>query len=653
MLRHPVLTAFGASKEVTELASAYWVWFLPAAMLEPLAFFLGTLAYADGDARLSLASYCVQLVGNCLVSVPLTIYFGAAGCAVGTGIGSFLAIVVLLFHFCRRGCMLGFSRHFSVFSDLMLVFRTSLGDASKNVGKAARIFALNAYVIAHFGSEMLPVLAVVVMTIGISEVFDGVANAAQPLASVYIGERNSFLTKRVMRAALRMALGEGAAAMLVLLAYPNLILMMAGVSDPAVVPAALFAVRIASIALPGLALVLLFNSYYVFIGRETLATLLTLAAVLVVPAALFPAMGSAWGARGVWAALGLAPLVSLAVFAVYEMVRWGFRIFPFLLQGGRDAALRVFDLELDPQRRPPHPGGGDGRPQRRAYDRPPRRRRDLRHHRCGRQHLLAAQLPRLQPDDGAAQPPQPHHHRLQQERFQVMRTLWALAIVALAGCSGSEGRVDPRIADKSRPLVMLTHPTEPPCSYRSESGELIGSDVDLARRIAAKAGRELVVEAVEFSDILPRLKAGTADIGISTITITEARKRDVDFSIPYAFGGACFLYRSADPRPRLSHIASLRIGAEADTVQDIYLCRHGCDPARFVHLEEAVDALDRKAVDAVFFDDMPLKALAEKSGGRYAVSPLATRDGYGVAVDKRRPDVLAAANAVIAEGGAK
>ena len=318
VLRHPVLSAFGASREVTELASSYWVWFLPAAALEPLAFFLGTLAYADGDARLSLASYCVQLVGNCLVSVPLTICFGAAGCAVGTGIGSFLAIVVLLLHFRRRGCMLGFSRHFSVFSDLMLVFRTSLGDASKNVGKAALIFALNAYVIAHFGSEMLPVLAVVVMTIGISEVFDGVANAAQPLASVYIGERNSFLTKRVMRAALRMALGEGAAAMLV------------------------------SIALPGLALVLLFNSYYVFIGRETLATLLTLAAVLVVPAALFPALGSAWGARGVWAALGLAPLVSLAVFAVYEMVRWGFRIFPFLLQGGRDAALRVFDLELDP-----------------------------------------------------------------------------------------------------------------------------------------------------------------------------------------------------------------------------------------------------------------------------------------------------------------
>ena len=49
----------------------------------------------------------------------------------------------------------------------------------------------------------------------------------------------------------------------------------------------------------------------------------------------------------------------------------------------------------------------------------------------------------------------------------------------------------------------------------------------------------------------------------------------------------------------------------------------------------------------------PLNATAESSGGRFVVMPLETRDGYGVAVDKRRPDVLAAANAVIAEGGAK
>ena len=231
-----------------------------------------------------------------------------------------------------------------------------------------------------------------------------------------------------------------------------------------------------------------------------------------------------------------------------------------------------------------------------------------------------------------------------------MRALLALTIVALAGCSGSERRVDPRIADKSRPLVMLTHPSEPPYSYKDESGEIVGTDVDLARKIAAKLGRELKVEGVVFTDILPRLKNGTADLGISSITITEARRRDVDFSDPYAEDGSCFLYRASTSRPRMSQIASLRIGAEADTVQDIYLCRHGCDPARFYHMEDAITALERNEVDAVYFDAPPLRACAERSGGRFLASPLVARDSYGVAVDKRRPDVLAAANAVIAEG---
>ena len=153
-----------------------------------------------------------------------------------------------------------------------------------------------------------------------------------------------------------------------------------------------------------------------------------------------------------------------------------------------------------------------------------------------------------------------------------MRTLFLLALVALVGCErDSRSGVDPRVTDASRPLVFLTHPAEPPCAYRDASGAIVGTDVDLARRIAAKMGRKLVVEGVEFSDILPRLKTGTADFGIATITITEARTRDVDFSAPYDTGGACFIYRTDGKKPRMSQLASLRIGVEADTVEDLYI----------------------------------------------------------------------------------
>lgn len=235
-----------------------------------------------------------------------------------------------------------------------------------------------------------------------------------------------------------------------------------------------------------------------------------------------------------------------------------------------------------------------------------------------------------------------------------MRFFALLALAALVGCSDRSAQTaDPRIADASRPLVFLTQPTDPPSSYTNASGEIVGTDVDLARRIAVKMGRELVVEGADFVDILPRLKAGTADYAISSITITEARSRDVDFSVPYKMDGACFLYRKGRPKPRLSRSASLRVGAKLDTVHDLYLSIHGCDPLRFDSLEDGARALERDEIDALFYDSVPLKELAARSGGRFVVSPLETREGYGVAVDKRRPDVLAAANAVISEGGAK
>ena len=239
-----------------------------------------------------------------------------------------------------------------------------------------------------------------------------------------------------------------------------------------------------------------------------------------------------------------------------------------------------------------------------------------------------------------------------------MKCCFALTIVSaltVAGCSDWSRRemADPRIADPSSPIVFLTDPTEPPFSYRDKSGKIVGKDIEIARRIAAKMEKDLVVKDVPFNDIMPTLKAGKADIGIASIIITPARGRDVDFSVPYADGGMCFLYRKDGKKPRMSQIANLRVGVQIDSIEDIYLCRHGGDPVRFPDLRKALTALDGGDIDAVFFDVPQLKHLAETSGGRLLVTPPETLEKYGVAVDKRRPDVLAAANAVIREGGAE
>lgn len=346
LLRTPVLSSFGASPEVVAGADAYWRWFLPSAVFEPVAVFLAQMCYNDGDGRLCIVSYIAQLVGNCVLSVPLTMFMGLSGCALGTLLGNFAAIAVLCVHFRRRGNTLSLVRHFS-FADTFRICGCSVGDACIRLCYAVLFFLLNGYVIARFGSDRLPVLASALAVIGLSEAFDGVGTAAQPLAAVYIGERNGRLTRRIMACATKYAFAEGAAMSAVLLAFPSLVVRLVGISDPEIAAEAAYAVRLVSIGLVGTSLMMLFNSYYMFLGERALAVLLTVLSALAVPFAMYVAMGAAFGAVGVWSALGAAPYAALALTAAWIAVRRGVSRVPLLLDRAQERNTRVFDLVLD------------------------------------------------------------------------------------------------------------------------------------------------------------------------------------------------------------------------------------------------------------------------------------------------------------------
>ena len=63
-------------------------------------------------------------------------------------------------------------------------------------------------------------------------------------------------------------------------------------------------------------------------------------------------------------------------------------------------------------------------------------------------------------------------------------------------------------------LVMLTHISGPPCSYLNDAGEVVGSDIELGRRIAKEMGESLEIVLVEFEEIIPMIRAGKVDMGL-------------------------------------------------------------------------------------------------------------------------------------------
>lgn len=82
-------------------------------------------------------------------------------------------------------------------------------------------------------------------------------------------------------------------------------------------------------------------------------------------------------------------------------------------------------------------------------------------------------------------------------------------------------------------LIMATNAEFPP--YESKKGsEVVGIDVDMMRAVCDKLGLELEVEDMQFDSIITSVESGKADVGVAGISVTEDRKKNVDFTVGYA-----------------------------------------------------------------------------------------------------------------------
>jgi arginine/lysine/histidine transporter system substrate-binding protein len=86
----------------------------------------------------------------------------------------------------------------------------------------------------------------------------------------------------------------------------------------------------------------------------------------------------------------------------------------------------------------------------------------------------------------------------------------------------------------------------PPFSFYSQKGELVGFDVDVAKRIAKYLDQELEIVTTEWDGILAGLLSQKYDAIIGSMAITPQRKKSVDFSLPYYTSGAQLFIHKKD-----------------------------------------------------------------------------------------------------------
>ena len=91
-------------------------------------------------------------------------------------------------------------------------------------------------------------------------------------------------------------------------------------------------------------------------------------------------------------------------------------------------------------------------------------------------------------------------------------------------------------------LVVATNAEFKPYEYY-ENGVVTGIDMDIMQAICDDLGMEMKVEDMLFDSIIVAVQSGKADVGAAGMTVTEDRKKNVDFSDSYTNAKQVILVR--------------------------------------------------------------------------------------------------------------
>lgn len=83
-------------------------------------------------------------------------------------------------------------------------------------------------------------------------------------------------------------------------------------------------------------------------------------------------------------------------------------------------------------------------------------------------------------------------------------------------------------------IRFATNATFEPFEYYKD-GKIVGIDVDVAHALGDVLDMDIEVVDMEFDAIITSVQTGKADAGIAGMTVTEERKKNINFSEPYAY----------------------------------------------------------------------------------------------------------------------
>jgi polar amino acid transport system substrate-binding protein len=236
-------------------------------------------------------------------------------------------------------------------------------------------------------------------------------------------------------------------------------------------------------------------------------------------------------------------------------------------------------------------------------------------------------------------------------------------LVLVAGCtstddggSGSKTAAGGVQLVKAGQLTTCTHLPYPP--FQSEvDGKVQGFDVSLIDLVAKDLGVKQDILDTPFENFKTGafLNSGECDLAAAGMTITEERKKNVDFSDPYFNATQAVLVDKKSGIGSFADLKGKKLGAQAQTTGEDYAKSKGLDPVSFESSDAVLNGLRTGQVQAVVIDYPVVQGWLKDKANADAfkvVDNLNTGEQYGFTVKKGNTKLVAAINKAIKDAKA-
>jgi ABC-type amino acid transport substrate-binding protein len=204
--------------------------------------------------------------------------------------------------------------------------------------------------------------------------------------------------------------------------------------------------------------------------------------------------------------------------------------------------------------------------------------------------------------------------------------------------------------DKSGVLVIGTRTGSPPFAYVNKNNEWVGFSIDLVEKavvpaLAKKLNKQIKLEKKESAPQtrIPLLTSSAVDLIAETMTDTQSRRDQVDFSLTYFVTGAQFLVKKGSPIKNIQSVAGKRVAAQQGST-NAKLIRERVPTAKLLEFPDqpaAFQALAQGQVQAYTNDGIQLaglRAKAPKPEDWAVVGEFFSYEPYGMALRKNESD---------------